>query len=103
MYEVGLGGSIDFDLDYNGAGSDVGIIYSVAPGCELIIAVSPTTGVVTPLAVGVGVVLVRDSANRVVARLPVSVLPADEASIRQQISSGTVSLAQGIASANANP
>lgn len=100
MYTVGLTGSIDFNVNYNGAGNDTSITYSVAPGCEAVISVNATTGVVTPLAVGVGVVLVKNASNTVVTRLPVSVVTAAEYTIRQQLASGSVTLAQGIAAAN---
>jgi hypothetical protein len=100
MYTVGLTGSIDFNINYNGAGNDTNITYSVAPGCESILSVNANTGVVTPLAVGVGVVLVKNASNATVQRLAVSVLPAAEYTIRQQLASGTVTLAAGIAAAN---
>jgi hypothetical protein len=100
MYEMSLTGTLDFNINYNGAGTDTGISYSVAPGCESILSVNASTGVVTPLAVGVGVVLVKTASNVVVQKLAVSVVPAAEYTIREQLASGAITLAAGIAAAN---
>jgi hypothetical protein len=99
MYEMSLTATLDFNINYNGAGADTGITYSVAPGCESILTVS-AGGLVTPLAVGVGVVLVKNASNVVVRKLAVSVIPAAEYTIRQQLASGAITLAAGIAAAN---
>lgn len=100
MYRVGLTGSLNFNINYNGAGNDTYITYSVAPGSESILSVNASTGVVTPLALGVGVVLVKNNINVPVARLPVVVLSDLEYSAREQLASGAITLAQGIAAAN---
>lgn len=100
MYEVALNSTLNLNVNYNGAGNDVGLTYSVAPGCSSVLSVNATSGLVTPVAVGVGVVLVKNASNVVIARLSVSVLSAAEYTVRQQIASGAVTLAQGIAAAN---
>lgn len=100
MYELPLNGTLDLNINLNGAGSDTGLTYSVAPGCAGVVSVNASTGVVTPAAVGFAVVLVKNASNTVVKKVPVSVLSAAEYTVRQQIASGAVTLAQGIAAAN---
>lgn len=100
MYDLAIGSTLNIDVALNGGAADSGVTYAVAPGCESVISVNASTGVVTPAAAGVGVVLVKNASNAVVRRIAVSVVPAAEKTIREQLASGAITLAQGIAAAN---
>lgn len=103
MYYVSLSGSIDLNTNLNGGATDVGITYEVGTGCNSYFSVNASTGVVTPLAAGLGVVLVKNaSTSTVLRRVPVCVLSDTEHGIRAQLESGAITLAQGVAIASAS-
>jgi hypothetical protein len=101
MFYVSISGTLDINSNLNGGASDAGVTYEVPAGCASLFAVNASTGLVTPAATGMGVVLVKNASTGVVLRrLPVCVLSVSEFSIRQQLASGAVTLATGIAAAN---
>lgn len=91
MLEVGISGSLDLAEIYN-IPLSAGAVYVVAPGSEEVLSVDSVTGIVTPLSVGSGSVLIQDQLGRTWQPVSISVLSDSEAEMREYLTENPASL-----------
>lgn len=73
--KVPLSGSYDINIILNNGANDAGVSYSVSPLYANVLSVHPTTGLITPVGLGLAPVEARDTNSVLIKRVVVQIVP----------------------------
>ena len=93
-YRLRMDDTLSIDTNYNGAGDDVGITYAIAAGFENFATINAANGTFVPVAPGLVVVEIKDSAtNSVLKRVAVEIVANAKADLEEALAAGDETLA----------